>query len=189
MSDEKKHKKEKRKEEVTSKHHAESEMEVEELVEEIELLRKELDEYKKLEDEYLDRIKRLQADYDNHRKRTLREHLEHIKRANKDLIEKLLPVIDNFERALEAGKNSRTKDDEFYKGVLMIYNNLMEVLKKEGVKVISPEGEEFDPQICEAAVTETVEGVEEGVILEVLRKGYMLKDHLIRPAVVKVCKQ
>ncbi|MGM0366803.1 MAG: nucleotide exchange factor GrpE [Actinomycetota bacterium] len=188
MAEEKEEKKQESAE-VTSKSDAESEMEAEELMEEIELLQKELDEYKKLEVEYQDRIKRLQADYDNYRKRTMKEHLEHIKRANKDLVEKLLPVIDNFERALEAGKNAGGKDDEFYKGVLMIYNNLMEVLKKEGLKVIIPEGEEFDPQVCEAAVTESVEGVEEGVVLEVLRKGYKLKDYLIRPAVVKVCKQ
>ncbi len=182
-------KKEHEKKDIHNKPSAETEMEVEELVEEIEVLQKELDEYKKLEDDYLNRIKRLQADYDNHRKRTLKEHLDHIKRANKDLVEKLLPVIDNFERALEAGKKSKGEEDDFYKGVLMIYNSLMEVLKKEGMKVISPKGEEFDPQVCEAAVAETVEGVEEGTILEVLRKGYMLKDYLIRPAVVKVCKQ
>ncbi len=172
-------------EEPMTKNNTEEEMEVEELQEEIELLRKELDQYKKLEDGYLDRIKRLQADYDNHRKRTLKENIEHIKRANKNLVEKLLPVIDDFERALEVGEN---KDDDFYNGILMIYKSLMEVLKKEGVRVIDPKGEEFDPSICEAVSTEAVEGVEEGTILEVLRKGYMLKDFLIRPAVVKVCK-
>ncbi len=177
--------KKKKEEEPMTKNDTEKEMEVEELQEEIELLRKELAQYKKLEDEYLDRIRRLQADYDNHRKRTLRENIEHIKRANKDLIEKLLPVIDDFERALEAGKS---KDDDFYNGILMIYNSLMEVLKKEGVKVINPKGEEFDPNLCEAAVTESVKGEKEGTILQVLRKGYMLKDFLIRPAVVKVCK-
>ncbi|MDD3776240.1 MAG: nucleotide exchange factor GrpE [Actinomycetota bacterium] len=188
MSGEKKKKEKMSKEELAGKINPESSMETEELVEEIELLQKELDEYKKLEDEYMDRIKRLQADYENYRKRTLKEHMEHIKRANKDLIEKLLPVIDNFERALDAGRQTGHQSDQFYEGVLMIYNNLMEVLGKEGLMVISPKGEEFDPQICEAAVTESVEGIEEGVILEVLRKGYKLKDYLIRPAVVKVCK-
>ncbi|MDZ7838868.1 MAG: nucleotide exchange factor GrpE [Actinomycetota bacterium] len=188
MADEKKKKEKIKRDQLAGRKSAEAGMETEELVEEIELLQKELDEYKKLEDEYIDRIKRLQADYDNYRKRTLKEHMDHIKRANKDLIEKILPVIDNFERALEAGKDGKHKNDQFYDGVLMIYNNLMEVLAREGLEVISPEGEEFDPQICEAAVTESVEGVEEGVILDVLRKGYMLKDYLIRPAVVKVCK-
>ena len=188
MEKEKENKKAGKEDEVVSRPTAESEMESQELIEEIELLQRELDEYKKLEDEYMDRIKRLQADYDNYRKRSLKENMEHIKRANKDLIEKILPVIDNFERALDAGEKLKNKDDDFYNGVIMIYNNLMEVLKKEGLKVLSPKGEEFDPQLCEAAIAESVEDVEEGIILEVLRKGYMLKDKLLRPAVVKVCK-
>ena len=165
------------------------ELEVEELEEEIELLRKELENYKKNEEEYIDRIRRLQADYDNYRKRTLKEHLEHIKRANKDLIEKLLPVIDNFEIALEAGKKLKKAEDDFYKGIKMIYDNLIELLRKENVKVIDPKGEEFNPEVCEAAVTESVEGFQEGAILEVIRKGYMIDNFLIRPAVVKVCKK
>jgi len=166
-----------------------SEFEVEELLEEVELLRKELDSYKKIEEDYIDRIKRLQADYDNYRKRTLKEHLEHIKRANKNLVEKLLPVIDNFEVAIESGNRLNKEEDEFFKGVKMIYDNLMEVLKKENVKVISPEGEEFNPETCEAAVTDDVKDIRDGHIIEVMRKGYMIGDFLIRPAVVKVCKK
>ncbi len=165
------------------------ELEVEELEEEVELLRKELESYKKIEEEHVNRIRRLQADYDNYRKRTLREHLEHIKRANKNLIEKLLPVIDNFEVAIETGSKLKKGEDDFFKGVKMIYENLMELLKKENVKVIDPKGEEFNPEICEAAVTEDVKDFKEGHIIEVMRKGYMIDDFLIRPAVVKVCKR
>ncbi len=165
------------------------ELEVEELEEEIELLRKELENYKKTEEEHLDRIKRLQADYDNYRKRTLKEHLEHIKRANKDLIEKLLPVIDNFEIALETGMKLKKEEDDFYRGIKMIYENLIELLRKENVKVIDPKGEQFNPEVCEAVATESVEGFHEGDILEVIRKGYMIDNFLIRPAVVKVCKK
>jgi molecular chaperone GrpE len=179
------------KEEITGEESGEKiekKLETEELKEEIELLRAELESCKKVEEGYIDRIKRIQADYDNYRKRTLKEQLEHIKRANKDLIEKLLPVIDNFEMALEAGKKLEKEEDDFYKGVKMIYDNLMELLKKENVKVINPVGEEFNPEICEAAVTENVKGVDDGHVLEVLRKGYMIDDFLIRPAVVKVCK-
>lgn len=167
----------------------EKELETEELLEEVELLRKELDEYKKIEDGYIDRIKRLHADYDNYRKRTLKEQAEHIKRANKDLIEKILPVIDSFEKALEIGKGLKGGKDEFFIGVNMIYKKLMDILKNENVKTINPKGEEFDPQLCEAASTEDVEDAGEGIILEVLRKGYMIDDFLIRPAVVKVCKK
>jgi molecular chaperone GrpE len=175
--------------EATLKKGIKERLETEELEEEIKLLRKELEGYKKVEEEYVDRIKRLQADYDNYRKRALKEHLEHIKRANKDLIEKLLPIIDNFEMAIEAGKKLEKKDDEFLKGVEMIYEKLMELLKKENVSVINPVGEEFNPEICEAAATEAVEGVDEGNILEVIKKGYMIDDYLIRPAVVRVCKK
>ncbi|MHB1376429.1 MAG: nucleotide exchange factor GrpE [Candidatus Humimicrobiaceae bacterium] len=159
----------------------------EELLEEIKLLREEVENSKKTEAEYVDRIKRIQADYDNYRKRTLKEHLELIKRANKDLIDKLLPVLDSFENALAVSEQSEKIEDEFYKGVRMIYNKLMDVLEKEGLKVIDPAGKEFDPQICEAAVSEASDKFKDQQIISVLRKGYMLSDHVIRPAVVKVC--
>ena len=164
------------------------ELEIEELISEIDVLRKELGDCKNIEDDYIDRIKRLQADYDNYRKRTIKEHLEHIKRANKDLVSKLLPIIDNFELALDAGKKLE-KDDDFYRGIKMIHDKLIEMLEKENVTVIEPVGEEFDPRVCEAAVTEAVKDVDEGKVLEVLRKGYMIDDFVIRPAVVKVCKK
>ena len=163
--------------------------EIEELQEEINLLRKELYHYKKIEEEYLDRLKRVHADYDNYRKRVLKEQIDSILRANKELIEKLLPVIDSFEHALEMSEDLKSVGGEFYKGVKMIFGKLMDVMQKEGVTVINPSGEEFNPHICEAVITESVKDVEEGTILEVLRKGYKLNDFLIRPAVVKVCKK
>ncbi len=172
----------------SSKRGITEELEIEELISEIDVLRKELGDCKNIEDDYIDRIKRLQADYDNYRKRTIKEHLEHIKRANKDLVSKLLPIIDNFELALDAGKKLE-KDDDFYRGIKMIHDKLIEMLEKENVTVIEPVGEEFDPKVCEAAVTEAVKDVDEGKVLEVLRKGYMIDDFVIRPAVVKVCKK
>ena len=182
LSEVKKVKKDSSKKKITE------ELGIEELISEIEVLRKELVDCKNIEDDYIDRIKRLQADYDNYRKRTIKEHLEHLKRANKDLVSKLLPIIDNFELALDAGLKLE-KDDDFYRGIKMIHDKLIEVLEKENVKVIDPVDEEFDPKVCEAAVTEEVEEVDEGKILEVLRKGYMIDDFVIRPAVVKVCKK
>ena len=163
--------------------------EVKELQEEIGLLRKELSHYKKIEEEYLDRLKRVHADYDNYRKRVLKEQIDIILRANKELIEKLLPVIDSFEHALEMDEDLKSVGDDFYKGVKMIFGKLMDVMQKEGITVINPAGEEFNPHVCEAAITESVKDVEEGTVLEVLRKGYKLNDFLIRPAVVKVCKK
>jgi len=136
-----------------------------------------------------DRLKRVHADYDNYRKRVLKEQIDIILRANKELIEKLLPVIDSFEHALEMDEDLKSVGDDFYKGVKMIFGKLMDVMQKEGITVINPAGEEFNPHICEAAITESVKDIEEGTVLEVLRKGYKLNDFLIRPAVVKVCKK
>ena len=101
----------------------------------------------------------------------------------------MLPVIDSFESALSMGNGLSAGSEDFLKGVRLIYSKLMETLQKEGVTVIDPKGKEFDPEECEAAVTEDAKGIAEGTILEVLRKGYMLNDFLIRPAVVKVCKK
>jgi len=158
-----------------------------ELLREMELLKDEIKEFKKSENDHIDRIKRMQADYENYRKRTIKEQSEIIKRANKDLIEKLLPVLDSFDSALEIGESSGKDDDEFFRGLKMIYEKLLDVLKNEGLKIIAPVGEEFDPHTCEAAVTEASDKVEDHHIISVLRKGYMLNDYVIRPAVVKVC--
>ncbi|MBM3700697.1 MAG: nucleotide exchange factor GrpE [Actinobacteria bacterium] len=163
--------------------------EIEELKSEIELLREELMRYKKLEEDYLDRIKRLHADYDNFRKRALREQGQTVQRANKDLIEKLLPVIDSFEQAIAMGEDLMGGQDDFLKGVIMIHGKLMETLEKEGVEVINPHGKEFNPHECEVAVTAEDDEAEEGTVLDVLRKGYKINDFLVRPAVVKVCKK
>jgi len=163
--------------------------EIKELQEEIDLLRNELSHYKKIEEEYLDRLKRVHAEYDNYRKRILKEQTDTILRANKELIGKLLPVIDSFEHALQIGDELKIVGSEFYKGVKMIFDKLMDIMQKEGVSVINPVGEEFNPYICEAAITEHAKDVDEGMVLEVLRKGYKLNDFLIRPAVVKVCKK
>ena len=163
--------------------------EFKELSDEIELLRKELAHYKNIEEEYLDRLKRVHADYDNYRKRALKEQVDTISRANKELIERLLPVIDSFEQALAENAYNLKNTDDFFKGFKLIFKQLMDTLEKAGVTVIDPGGEEFNPHECEAAVTEDVKDIEEGKVLDVLRKGYKLNDFLIRPAVVKVCKR
>jgi molecular chaperone GrpE len=181
--------KKKKQKETSRENDIEFEIEIKELTDEIEIIRKELAHYKKIEEEYLDRLKRVHADYDNYRKRVLRDQVDTIARANRELIEKLLPVIDSFEHALAVGEDLTGTSDEFYKGVRMIYEQLISTLEKAGVTVIDPHGTEFNPHECEAAVTEDAEDAEEGEVLEVLRKGYKLNDFLIRPAVVKVCKR
>ena len=167
----------------------ESEIEIKQLIDEIDLLRKELAHYKEIEEDYLDKLQRCHADYDNFRKRASKENMETISRAGKDIIEKLLPVIDSFDHAIAAGEGLKDQEDEFFKGVKMIYSALMEMLQKEGVSIIYPEGEEFNPHECEVAVTEDADGISEGIVLDVMRKGYKLNNFLIRPAVVKVCRK
>ena len=97
----------------------------------------------------------------------------------------LLPVLDNMKMALDAP--SQGADIENYvKGFEMIYDQLLRILDSEGVKEIEAEGKAFDPTTMQALMQESVEGVESGVVLEVLQKGYMLKDRILRPALVKV---
>ena len=127
-------------------------------------------------DDYLEQMQRLQAEFENFQKRTEKEKSEIFRNANEDLIVKLLSVLDNFELALGH------VDD---KGVNMIYSELHSILEKEGLKVISVDGD-FDPNFHEALIQE--EGKEDGKIIEELQKGYMLNDKVIRASKVKISK-
>ena len=107
--------------------------------------------------------------------------------ANEDIVKDILPSIDNFERAINL--DDENLDDElskFLAGFKMIYCHLVEVLEKYDVKAIDDKGKEFDPKLHQAVLTEKVEGMEPGMVVEVMQKGYMLKDKVIRPAMVKV---
>ena len=107
--------------------------------------------------------------------------------ANESLITELLPVIDNFERALNV--DAKTTDIESYqKGMTMIYNSLKNILEKFEVKEIEAIDKEFDPSYHQAVMQEEKEGTKENIVIEVLQKGYTYKDKVIRPAMVKVSK-
>lgn len=97
----------------------------------------------------------------------------------------LLPVLDNMRMALDA-KTENSEIENYVKGFEMIYQQLLRVLENEGVKEIEAEGKAFDPATMQALMQESAEGVESGMVLEVLQKGYMLKDRILRPALVKV---
>lgn len=143
------------------------------------------EEISKLTDEnkVLDEKVRLaQAELINYRKRKDEETANILKYANQDLISELLPVIDNFERAIA----SNSEDSKFVDGVKLIYQNLMNILEKAGVEVINRVGEEFDPTQEEALVTDCIEDKDDDIVLEVLAKGYKLKGRVIRPAAVKI---
>lgn len=129
-----------------------------------------------------DRYLRAVADFDNFRKRAERERADFFKYALSGTLKDLLPIIDNFDRALEHA----AEGDEFHKGVLMIYKQLVDVLKKSGLRVIDESGVHFDPNIHEGVVREEDSSVPSQTVLAVLQKGYFLHDRLLRPALVKV---
>ena len=129
-----------------------------------------------------DRYLRTLADFENYRKRVDREKSDFFKYALAATIKDLLPVLDNFDRALEHAEEG----DDFHKGVLLIYKQLFDVLRRHGVKPIDEAGVHFDPNIHEAVVTEEDPSVPAHTVVAVLQKGYYLHDRLLRPALVKV---
>ena len=132
--------------------------------------------------ELRDRYLRTLADFENYRKRADREKADFFKYALNGLIKDLLPVLDNFDRALEHAEEG----DDFHKGVLLIYKQLWDVLQRHGVKPIDQSGVHFDPNIHEAVVTEEDPSVPAHTVSAILQKGYFLHDRLLRPALVKV---
>ena len=129
-----------------------------------------------------DRYLRTLADFENYRKRADREKADFFKYALAATIKDLLPVLDNFDRALEHAEEG----DDFHKGVALIYKQLFDVLRKHGVKPIDENGVRFDPNIHEAVVTEEDPSVPAHTVVAILQKGYVLHDRLLRPAMVKV---
>lgn len=129
-------------------------------------------------------IARLQADFQNYRNRTEKEKSSIYKNANEALITKLLPVVDNLERALATEK----EHDSFYEGVAMIYGEINKILDTEGVSKFGSVGEKFDPNMHHAVFMEESDSVESEHIIETFQVGYKLKDKIIRPAMVKVAK-
>jgi molecular chaperone GrpE len=136
------------------------------------------DENDALKNRYL----RTLADFDNFRKRTEREKQDFFKYALGGTMRDLLPVLDNFDRALEHAEEG----DEFHKGVLLIYKQLFDVLQKTGLRPIDQANVPFDPNIHEAVVREEDPSVPNHTVVAILQKGYFLHDRLLRPALVKV---
>ncbi len=141
-------------------------------------------------DEHWNRLLRLTADFDNFKKRTARERQEAIKFANQSLIEKLILVLDNFDMALAAADNSQAGSvDSLRAGIGLIYNQLKNLLTDVGLEEVDAAGKPFDPNLHEAVAQQESADVPEGRVLQQLRKGYKLKDRLIRPAGVVVSKK
>jgi molecular chaperone GrpE len=144
-------------------------------------------ELQKQADENYQRFLRVQADFENFRRRTNKEKAELAQYASAKLIEQLLPVIDNFERAIYVSKENKDFD-AFAKGIEMIYQQTVQVLAQEGLKPIEAVGRPFNPDFHQAVMQVEKEGVEEGTVVEELQKGYMFKEKVLRPSMVKVSK-
>lgn len=134
-----------------------------------------------------EKVLRLAAEMQNYKKRNDTEKSNMLKYANEDLAKSLLPILDNFERAIRLDDNDLSDEvSKFLSGFKMIYGSFVNVLNNIEVKEIECDGLEFNPVYHQAVLTEKDETKPSGVILEVLQKGYMYKDKVIRPAMVKV---
>ena len=136
------------------------------------------EKYAALEDNFV----RLQADFVNYKRRTEQERKDYIELGSKKVLNELLTVIDNFERAIEA----HTNEESFKEGVELIYKQLLELLNKNNVTEMKCLNEKFDPEFHHAVLVEEKQGVEEGIIIDVLQKGYLIGEKVLRPAMVKV---
>jgi molecular chaperone GrpE len=137
-------------------------------------------------DDYYDRWLRKTAEFDNYRKRIERERREQGEQAIVDLLLELLLVVDDFDRALTVA--TTRESDAYRKGVELIHAKLYEVLKRYGVRPIDAVGADFDPNVHQAVVHEESPDHREGEVIAELRRGYMIGDRLLRPAMVKVAK-
>jgi len=138
--------------------------------------------------EYREHLQRLAAEFDNYRKRVLKEQTRAVEMASEPLMRRLLEVLDEFELALMAAER-RPDFDRFLHGVELVYAKLLETLRSEGLERIDAQGKRFDPALHEALMQSGEAEGEESVVADVLRQGYTLRGHVIRPAGVKVARR
>lgn len=134
-----------------------------------------------------DMMLRLAAEMDNYKKRAIKEREALTKYGSQGILQELLPILDNFQRAIKSANKSKDFDS-FIEGVEMIFKQMDDALERKGVSVIGAVGEVFDPNIHEAVVQIASEEYPENIVAEELQKGYMLHDRVIRPAMVAVSK-
>ena len=152
---------------------------LEELEKHVSKLERELSEMK-------DRYLRAQADLENFRRRTRKEKEEQAKYAALPVVKALLPALDNLERALDAARSENASSDGLGQGVEMVTKQMFDILKEFGLESIPSVGEPFNPEFHEAVMTVESDEHESGTVVEELQKGYLLKDRVIRPSMVKV---
>ena len=157
------------------------------LNEQINTMARELVQKEEEKKQLAEKVKLAQAELINYLKRKDEETATMLKYANADLILELIPSIDNFERAIkQAEKSENTEIKKFMTGINLIYQGIQNTLTKFGVEEINRVGQEYDPNLEQALLTDCVEEQEDEVVLEVLQKGYKLKDRVIRAASVKI---
>jgi molecular chaperone GrpE len=141
-------------------------------------------------DEYLELAKRTKADFENFRKRMTADVLAATGRGKAAVLRDVLPVLDDLERALQAAglDPEGDSDDGLAHGVLLVFRSLREALSRHGIEAVDPTGEKFDPNLHEALSAQPADGVESGVVVETMQKGYRLGEQLIRPARVVVAE-
>lgn len=132
-----------------------------------------------------DQLMRLQADFSNYKKRTSREKAEIASYTTEELLKKLLPIIDNLERALAASEND-DGSEELATGIKMVYKEMMKTLQDEGLQEIEAEGKPFDPKYHHGVAIGNEDDVDDQIVLDVFQKGYMYKDKVIRAAMVRI---
>jgi molecular chaperone GrpE len=150
-------------------------------------LQKQVDDLRSELEKYKDLALRSVADLDNYRKRVAREKEDAIRYANAGFLERLIPVLDNFELGLQAAKASGS-GSAVLDGMSMVHKQLQDFLASCGVETLEAQGQKFDPNLHEAIAQEATAEVEEGVVLRQVRKGFRLRDRLLRPANVVVAK-
>jgi molecular chaperone GrpE len=145
-----------------------------------------IEQLRRERDDNYDRLLRKTAEFDNYRRRMEKERRELAQYAAGDLLEALLPIIDDVERALQA--DATAVPEAYRKGVELIHKQLLDLLARRGVTPVEAVGRDFDPRFHQAITHEESEGRREGEVIEEVRRGYMHGDRLLRPAMVKVAK-
>ncbi|MGR6835415.1 nucleotide exchange factor GrpE [Syntrophomonas erecta] len=168
----------------TTDHH-QAEVTEEVLTDQVEAMQQEIERLKEESRKHYDQCLRAVAEVDNTRKRAAREKEEYIKFAALPLIKKLLPVVDDLERALIMSRDNQDYEG-LYKGVEMITRRVQTILKEEGAQVIEALGKPFDPQYHQPLMVEPSSEHPENTVIEEMQKGYILHGRVIRPSLVKV---
>ena len=149
--------------------------------EEMDQVKTHIEELQKQLDETVALLQRNQADFDNYRRRNATVRADSYEEGKRDAITALLPILDDFDRVAD----SDTRDEAWAEGVKLVHRKLMETLQKQGLTEVETDGP-FDPNLHNAVMMESVEGVDKGTILAVFQKGYRVKDRIVRHSMVKV---